>query len=360
MGARGDASRLIDPDAIGVEVSWSFGCGDADAVRLPRDVVINVLGECDLGGADLYIPEKDSGDALKHAAKICRPGKHHIVRELERPRKDTPRAIGVYKVAAVEGESGDDVTCGARVRCEPRAVCLAPEGGAADDGCMRIGQRVADAANDLLDNAYNKDLSEMLLAIGDDLNWISRRRNKGGVYFVLARTEYERMMAERFVRLLKGLEALSALEDCEQFRAEIVEVYPKPLAMGTITEAARSSFEASIDRMTRELDRMTADGKMRETTIGRRADECDELIRRAEQYRFFLEGAVDKLAGRLGKIRDRFSAELSEAAESAKADINAIDDIEVAETAPLPKRGRRRVAASEWDSKPFDESFFDF
>lgn len=358
MGTKRGISPLIDFDAIGVEVSWSFGCGDADAVKLPRSKVEDLLSECGFGADRLLA--KDSGDALKHAAKICRPGKHHIVRELERPRKDTPRAIGVYRVAAVEGESGDDVSCGARVRCEPRAVCLPPEGGAADENCMRIGERVAQAANELMDTAYNADLSAMLLSIGESLNWVSRRRNKGGVYFLLARRPAEKGLAEKFVALLKGLERLSRDQECEPFRAEVIEVYPKPLAMGTITEAARSSFEAAIDRMTRELDRMTTDGKMRETTIGKRADECDSLIQRAEQYRYFLEGAVDKLSGRLGKIRDRFRSELSEAAEGAKAAINAIDDIEVAKTAPLPRRGRRRISESEWNDKPFDGSFFDF
>jgi hypothetical protein len=351
---------LIDTDAIGVEVSWSFGGGTADAVKVPRGRVNEAL--CQRGFDSL--PDKDESDALKHAARISRPGRAHIVRELARPNKDTPIAIGVYRVDEVEGEGGDEVGCGARVRFENgSAVCLAPEGKLADPGCMDIGQRIAVTANELAHTAYNKDLSDHLLSVGYRLNWISRRQNKGGVYFLLARQNtVESARAERFVALLRDLSNISrATRNSERFNCEAIEVYPKPLANETITGAAKSSFQAEVDRLAKELDRMLTAGNMRESTAGKRADECDEIIQRAEQYREWLKESTDVLAGRLTTIRDRFRSAFDKAAEGAQQELAAIDQIESkpVETAPLPEKRGRKPVGSEWTEKKFDLSFFD-
>jgi len=352
-------THLIDRSAVGIEVSWSFGAGDADAVKLPRAAVSELMTDLGYRVPDA-IGSKDESDALKHALRITRKGAGFILRELERPNKDTPIAVGVYRVTGVDGERGDAVECGARVRFESgRAVCLAPEGAAGDPDCLRIGQRTAEIANELADTAYNKDLSNALLDLGGSLNWISRRANKGGVYFILARKDtHESATAERFVKLLHGLRDLSRrTAGSEPFRAEIIEVFPRPLANATIAEAATESFTAEVARLSADLDRMIQGGVMRESTMAARAEECDRVIARAEQYRVWMKEHVDTIGQKLAAIRDRFQAALNKAGDAVQA-LDDIDKAVASATAPLPVRQARKPA-SEWHDKEFDLSFFD-
>lgn len=106
----------IDSDAIGVEVSWGFGFGDALAVTLRRYDVAEALVR---HGFDPNLVDEMTEDMALRKAQHTVKGrsKEIVIQELRRPNKDTPRAFGVYKVTGKEGESGDDVTMGARVRC---------------------------------------------------------------------------------------------------------------------------------------------------------------------------------------------------------------------------------------------------
>jgi hypothetical protein len=352
---------IIDTAAVGIEVSWSFGKGDADAVRLPRGDVRALFGA---NGFTDYVGPKSEIEALKHAADIARPGRGCIIRQLARPRKDTPIAFGICVVNAVTGESGDDVDCGARVRFDGgKAVCLPPEGKAAERGCMIIGERMADLANDLFSFVLNKDISDALLQVGYELNWIGRRRNKGGVYFLLARAGApEAQRSERFVNLVHALRDLSErTPSTEKFNPEIIEVYPRPLANEMIAGSAKASFDHEVERLSKELDRMLVDGKMREGTMEKRADECDAILSRAEQYRSWLQESTDELAGKLSAIRDKFRAAFEAAVAGTSSSIKAIDEIksEQSDTAPLPKQQGRKIASNEWNDKQFDLSFFD-
>lgn len=352
---------IIDAAAIGIEVSWSFGKGDADAVRLPRDNVRALF--TDNGFTD-YVGPKSEIEALKHAADIARPGRGFIIRQLARPRKDTPIAFGIYSVNTVTGESGDNVDCGARVRFDGgKAVCLPPDGKAAERGCMVIGERMAAFSNDLFSYVLNKDISDALLQVGYELNWIGRRRNKGGVYFLLARAgEPEAQRSERFVNLLHALRDLSeSTPKTEQFNPEIIEVYPRPLANEMIAGSAKASFEYEVERLSKELDRMLADGNMREGTMEKRADECDAILSRAEQYRSWLQESTDELAEKLNTIRDQFRAAFDAAVAGTSSSIKAIDEIKSEQTdvASLPQKQARKLASNEWNDKQFDLSFFD-
>lgn len=339
----------IDSQAIGVEVSWSFGYGNAEAVTLPRAKVRELLQEC---GFDTDLVADYSEDiALRKAQRAVKGrSKTLVIQELRRPNKDTPRAFGVYKVIGKEGERGDDVRMGARVRCGARQiVCLPPEGETVftDTECEAVGNEIARIGNSLLDNVVNRDISDMLVAIGwARLGWISRRRNSGGVYFVPTSDD-----AERFIRLLQGLESMSHAhasprrrpgqdERMYHFIPQVMEVYPKPLTMSMWSSSAKDQYAAQMDKLAADLKAMQADDKMRDKTIQARADECDRLMKLAESHRMFLEGVTDTITTELAKVRDAFKRKLDDNAAKASAAFDAID----ASTPPAPRRKRTRKA----------------
>ena len=354
-------TNQIDSDAIGIEVSWSFGSGEADAVKIPRSSVITALNNNNFSHD--YLKIKDPKYALKHAVRIVPKGRNVIVKELARPRRDTPLAFGVYEKNTRKGESGDDWLCGARVRVEGNSVrSYAPEGQVGIIRCCDIAAEIARIANDLLHTAYNKDLTEMLLDIGRSMNWISRRRNKGGVYFILAKSEGTRKRAERFVGLLQEIASLtSAKFSGERFVPQLTEVYPKPLSNATWSAAAADSFEDHIERLMRDLKTLETDGKMRETTVEKRASECDEIIARAEEYRYFLEEKVDVLSNTLAGIRTRFKDALKGSLDKAADEFEKIEDLTRPEPAVAsPKKSKKSAPKPAPEPEPsFDMSVFD-
>ena len=342
-------TTLIDPSAIGVELSWSFGNGDAEAVTMPRTTLAELLLK---HGFDPKLVEDVSEDlALRKATHTVKGrSKTIVIQELRRPNRDTPRAFGIYRVTGREGESGDNVRMGARVRCAAQhVVCLPPEGEDQhvfrDTDCERVGNELARIANSLIDNVINSGISGILVDIGwHQLGWISRRRNSGGVYFASTSDE-----TERFVALLQDI-ALRSEEravdkrhpDIYHFIPEVMEVYPKPLTMGMWKHSAQAQYEQQTDQLLKDLHKMQGkDGdKMRETTVQARADECDRLIKLAEGHRLFLEGAVDSITTALTEVRDGFQKRIDVNAGEATAAFSAIE-----QTAPKRKRKRMRRRA---------------
>lgn len=352
----------IDEAAIGVEVSWSFGYGDALAVTLPRNEVRAALHR---NGFDpLRLVDLSEDEALRKAQYIVKGrSKSIVIQQLRRPNKDTPRAFGVYKVVGKQGEAGDDVRMGARVRCGAgQVVCLPPEGDTCfiDTECERIGNNIAAIANSLLNDVVNREISDLLCSIGWDLlGWISRRRNSGGVYFA-SRCD----VTERFVALLQDLEKLSheyatervstkvvhnraALERAHHFVPQVMEVYPKPLTMSMWKGSAQDQYASQTEALIKDLQKMQGeDGdKMRDSTVAARAAECDRLITQAESHRLFLEGAADVISDELKRIRDAFTKRLADNNAEANAAFDAIDDA-------TPKKKRRKKAAKKADPAP--------
>lgn len=360
-------STLIDPSAIGVELSWSFGDGDAEAVTIPRDEMRRMLDE---NGFDPKLVGEFSEDlALRKALHTVKGrSKTIVVQELRRPRKDTPRAFGVYKVIGKEGEAGDDVRMGARVRCAAKhVVCLPPEGqDHFDPECEKVGKEMARIANSLLDNVINWGISEILTTIGwSSLGWINRRRNSGGVYFVSTSPT-----AESFVRLLQDIQRCSVRLAADKkrprnyhFIPEVMEVYPKPLTMSMWKESAQAQYEAQTAQLVKDLEKMQgADGdKMRDKTVQARADECDRLIAQAETHRLFLEDAVESVTKALTAVRDGFAKRLADNAQKAKAAFEEIDKAtparkrkKAAKKAPARKRKKGEMPTKEEAAAAFD------
>lgn len=342
----------IDPDALGVEVSWSFGFGDAEAVTIKRSDFVDVLnahgfqfkrtwrGLLDVG----YLSECNPDTAIRKAKHMVKGRtKRLTITELRRPNTDTPRAFGVYKVHGVEGEVGDDIRMGARVRVQAdTVVCLPPEGVDpvdADKDCMRVGEEFARIARSLIENVVNRDISDCLTAIGwSELGWVSRRRNSGGVYFA-ARCD----TTTRFVTMLHAVKALTEAASehrSHHFIPEVMEVYAKPLATNMWAAATRDQYHNQMEQLMCRLQEMHDKGVMRDKTIEAHADECDRLIEQAEAHRVFLESHADVIAAELATIRDAFKQKLDAATAGANAAFDA-----VAATPTKKRTGRARKAA---------------
>lgn len=365
-------SNLIDKGAMGVQVSWSFGDGDAEAVKVPRGEAADAFFAegftADANGEPL-IPELTKDEALKRAVRMTARGGGRnkvVVAELLRPNKDTPLAFGVYlpRDPGTASEAGDDIRMGARVRfVGERAECLPPEGKAAFEPeferCRLVGNEMARMTNDLFEYTSNRDISAALLAIGHGMWWISRRRNKGGVYYL-----QNGVNAERFVRLLKRVQRLTeGMARRNQFVPQITEDFSRALTLETWETAARDTFDQHVEQLLKALDEMKSKGVMRERTIAQHAEACAELMRRAEQYKEFLKGNVQKLGERLEGIRAEFLLAIAKGGEveAGMAEIDQVAAIPAAQPAvdPFAARPRKPPAAPARLALEFDESMFD-
>lgn len=319
---------------LGVEVSWSFGDGEARAVQLPRGAVVEVFhrhGFAYIDGHGEALEQPDAADTLRKAKRLIRSDV--VVRQLQRPNRDTPLSLGVYRVDAVEGERGDNFVAGCRVRVDPysgAAVALPPEGAAGDDLCMRRGEEMAKIANEWLHTVHNIDISNALCSIGAHLGWFTRRRNKGGVYYILA----ER--CDAFIAVLDDLEALTEGQpDRHRFFPSVTEQYAAPNAVKAWKRESEHSLEERLRELKQDLARAET-GTMREGTMLARLDECDELVARAELYRGLLAKASDDIAARVRKVKESFNAALN-------ADVNESlsQEIEKATEQKEEKRTKR-------------------
>lgn len=323
-------TAVIDRDAMGVELSWAFGYGNAEDVTIPRTVIEAILASN--GFLTTCLETLDPSDALKRAAKLAPSSKGISVKELARPNSDSPRVYGIYTRGTVEGESGDTWTMGARVRAVgDEVVSLPPEG---KDGMLSIAaagvaQTMERQANELLRNAFNQDISCVLVSIGQGLGWISRRRNSGGVYYMPSGAN-----AERFVKLLLDIQAETASHHASrQFVPEILEVFPRPLTQATIADAATHHFEVKINTLVDQLRAAADTGKMRESTMGKRVDEIDALIVQAEEYRSILAEGATELKARLDETRRFFMRGLAGGCDALSKEFAAFDRI----APPAPK-----------------------
>jgi hypothetical protein len=344
MTIKSKNKSIIDSKAMGADFCWSFGDGDAEACKLPRQDVRALFAEH--GFDPMAIEDLDMSEALKRATCVHR-GKDIIIKELKSPNKDTPRAFGIYVVRGVQGESGDNIECGARVRVRSatEAICLPPEGRQEIKECMDVGVDMVRLAHELCANVVNRDVSQAILSVGARLGWISRRRNKGGVYYL------HLVEAERFAALLKGIQAMTATRHRdEQFIPHITEQYDRPLTVDSWSGAAKDHYEAQVGQLVKDLDRVFVDGKMRESTMVDRADECDRILKEANKYAIFMKAALPDLETRLKKIRAAFTKAIKDGSDSIEKDIK---DIEKLIGTHEPKKAKEvKVAEPVKEEKP--------
>ena len=347
--------NILDTQAMGADFCWSFGDGDARACMLPRQDVRNVLHENGFDPA--LIEDVDAPEAIQRAAKVVAKRKHIKVIQMDRPNKDTPRAFGIYQVIPQDGESGDQIICGARVRVETgySVVCLPPEDRSEIPACMEVGESMVRIVNELVNNVFNRDVSQALLSIGNKMGWLSRRRNKGGCYYL------NRNSAERFAKLLKSIGRMTNGRDRDsQFIPHITEQYDRPMTVASWSGAARDHYTGKTQKLVTDLDRLFKDGKMRDATMEAKRDECDAILAEAMQYKMFMKGQLNPLQDRLTKIRAAFDKARNEGNEAIERDLGAIQSMmgkkakKVSETPIQPNPKPRTSPLTESD---FDLSF---
>lgn len=345
--------NIIDKQAMGADFCWSFGDGDARACMLPREDVRAVFVE---NGFDpSLIEDMDAAEAIRRAEKVVAKSKHIKIIQMDRPDKDTPRAFGIYQVTPVEGESGDDIVCGARVRVQSgtSAICLPPASSDEIEACMDVGNAMVTIVAELCDNVFNRDVSQALLTIGNQMGWLSRRRNKGGCYYLNLRN------AERFAKLLKALERMTSANDrASQFIPHITEQYDKPLTVASWSGAAQDHYAAKVEGLVHNLDRLFVDGKMRDGTIAKHRDECDDLLREAKSYSQFMRGHLVPLEAHLRAIQGAFRKALAEGNETIETDLREIEKLVgigiTKKVEPVMPKVTKKAKAKKLKAEDFD------
>ena len=318
----GIMSNIIDSQAMGADFCWSFGDGDARACMLPREAVRAVFVENGFDPA--LIEDVDASEAIRRAAGVASKSKRIKIIQMDRPNRDTPRAFGIYQVTPIEGESGDSIICGARVRVTSgtSAVCLPPMYGSEIEACMVVGREMVNIVSELCENVYNRDVSQALVAAGNQMGWLGRRRNKGGCYYL------NRPSAERFAQLLKAIERMtSAHPRAHQFIPHITEQYDRPLTVASWSGAAQDHYASKVQGLVGDLDKLFVDGKMRDSTIIKNRDACDKLLTEAISYRQFMKGQLNPLEDRLKAIRGAFNKALIEGNSAIESDLREIEKL---------------------------------
>lgn len=295
----------ISADAMGVEVSWSFGAGGATDVVVRRSDMEAILRDMDY---DLdHLSEVNEVAALRRAAKLAPSRATLMVKPLARPSDSTPLVMGVYtRDTAGDEARGDDWALGARVRAEAANVVALPPEGTWDFGTPQIREvatTMATNANMLMAHLYNEEIGAMLVSIGQSLGWFSRRRNSGGVYYITAGPG-----AERFVQLMTEIRSLTATEPANRrFFPEIIEVYPSPASRSTIFDSATAHFETEIARIGAQLCDAIDKGTMREKTFDKRIGTLRQLEQQAADLKYVLDEQSGNIAKRLSRLRAYFN-----------------------------------------------------
>lgn len=265
---------------------------DATALRVKRTELREIFEAH--GHSDLIPNEIEPSNALSRAAGKPLP-KGLITKAFGKPRKDTSYAVGIYLQVAKDGEAGDSITCGARVRVEHgSAVPLAPEGCDPIPECFEVAERIARDANELIHFAETTDVTAAVVSvITGPYRGIAMRR-RGGVYFV--RPEF----SAAWQALAMGL-ARYGFKDLS---------YPMA-GDGRSQKAAahmvKHSLEQELADLRKQLSEMD-DGPRgtRDSTVEKRVAECEELVSKAELYESILGDWLGEVRLGIDRVKGAF------------------------------------------------------
>lgn len=342
--------HAIDKAAVGVEVSWSFGNGAADDVRLSRAAVDQLFREHGFGHC---APEcvLEVNDCLRRARGVARNRPWLVTRELARPNKDVAIALAVYvrDDNQTVGETGDGWRMVGRVRysdTHDKVLAYPPEGIRPDqlpqDSRTLAGiaeaKRLAEFAQLLRETAVNSDVSAALVQACHTARCVPRRPGGGGVYLVFAGPACGALVA-----LLEGLEAHTADNlTSHRFRAQVQETYPAPLTSRSWAQSAEDHLQAHVDRLLGDLEELVSAGTMRERTREMRAKEADELVSLAERCEVFLADRTEVLRATLAKVAEAFRCSIEENLAEAEKLLADLPDPE--RTAKAAEKAQERTA----------------
>ncbi len=281
-------SALRDAGAkhIGDLVSWN-----TDGIDVPRVEAREVFG---LIGLSRLVPDMDPSTALNRAVKEARLRRSDgfVAQPFKRPNQDTPLAWGIYEVRANDGEGGDSLVLGARVRLENGvAVVRGPEVTEPSAECMARAQIIVDHANHLITHVETRDVSGALTATVHALSGIPLR-SRGGFYLLPSAT------CEQWAALRPGLERLGV-------GPFVIEMFDSPQAMATAATATRSALENDISALVADLEKAKSDG-LRSDALERRLAACDALCARAMLFRDVLQDMAGTIESRANALKAEF------------------------------------------------------
>jgi hypothetical protein len=283
---------------IGDLISWNTG--GIDVLRsLAREVF-------DIIGMGRLVPDMDPETALNRAVKEARLKRADgfVAQQFKRPNQDTPLAWGIYEVTANDGEDGDGLVIGARVRLESGiAVARAPINGSANPECMAKAQVIAEHANHLISHAETRDISVALTSAVFLLSGVPMR-NRGGFYLLPPGT------CEQWHALITDLTKLGV-------EPLVIEMFDAPHAVAAAASAARGALEEQIAELVSDLDKAKGDG-LRSDALERRLASCDALCSRAMLFQDVLHDLAERIRDRAAGLRTEF-AKLVKSTDDADA-----------------------------------------
>lgn len=331
---------------LGYTVSWDFG----DDFAMLRSEAHRAFEDHGFGEF-IERDDRDLATALLTAPRTG-GGRWLRVEVLEKPDKDTPAAIGIYRKRRGDEKNGDEFEYGARVRVDQSTgsiIATRPEGQHhADDDCLKLAQRIAKDANLIVNHCFVKEVSQALCRVGRACLWANYRDN-GGTWFV-----YDGHRAEKFRKLLIAIKKLSQKGFTEKGRPNYTfrpRVQPlnlvgnaelDELTETNITESSEATLEGELQKLMKDLEKVQKDG-MRASSIERRIDGCDDLISRANLYRTILKEAADEINERIEEVKAAFEKELQEDAKVATQVDAVFSNIDKLVGKPKAKKRRRRA-----------------
>lgn len=276
---------------IGDLISWNNG-----GVDVPRVEAREVFA---LVGLEKLIPDMDPQTALNRAVKEARLRRQDgfVAMPFKRPNSDAAMAWGIYRVESKDGETGDQLVLGARVRLIGSLAVVSPPEAAEPDGeCMERGRLIVEHANHLITHVETRDMSGALTATVNALSGVPLR-NRGGFYLLPPAT------CEQWASLRPGLEKMG-------IGPFVIEMFDSPQAMQTAATAARSALESDIVELVADLEKAKADG-LRSDALERRLAACESLCARATLFRDVLQDMAGKIEERAQALKTEFIASIN-------------------------------------------------
>lgn len=268
---------------------------------------------------------KDPGaeSLLKRATRQGSKPHGYVCRQFARPDKDTPLSFGIYRIDAVEGESGDEHSCVARVRLEQQynpktqklfhvAMARPPgkNGGdpIEDENGMKWAENIAQRANELLNQVDASDLGLYLRNAAETLG-CAKSIGGGNNYIVPP------MVAEQWYEFLNELQIKIGI-----WHERVVLSNETTQNKRMTTEAATSSLDRDLQKLCEdlkkaiekksEIEKKKEKGERtgRGCDLGSRIKQGEQLRAKAKLFAEILGDKREELENLVDKLNVHFNA----------------------------------------------------
>ena len=279
------ASGAVD---IGFQVNY-----DADSISILRTDLKAIFESEGYAG---YVHDKMEPVAALARAKGDPLPKGFKVLQFARPNADTPVSYGIYHQTSLDGESGDRIDCGARVRLDKatgQIVALPPDGCAPHAECMEIAGRIAAAANKLINYAETVDVTTSAKNVVMGAMHGMAMCSRGGVYFI--RPAYR----DAWFRLADKLKPYGFYNVGIGISGGV--------SGGQNLDAAKHFVKKGLESKLTELrDRIAKfDDKTRDSNVKLKLEDCESISGEAELYAEILGGWKDALLASVKECKQK-------------------------------------------------------